>query len=283
MHPSDAKVKIPSAADVSSRKTKLSQKVHHREVPACFTTRHQVAESCKQPSPSNHRTKQIQATKYIDQSSLPIDYKCAGVIPFNDDGFWLAEMKLGYSDFGGKREKESSTGLWEAPWSTARRELAEEGGITITACPEWTYHPESKAQNVVFYAETCEEPSPNEKVNIKSVKFVSWRVYTASGLPSELHPRIKFDKGSLIKKKLMELSKRVDMNTSKTPKRQRTNGEETITSHHNYVTASAGGDSGEGIGGMEDNMGMGRPATAEGDYAKEDLCGETGSDVGYSK
>ena len=163
---------------------------------------------------------------------------------------------------------------------TARRELAEEGGLTITACPEWTYHPESKAQNVVFYAETCEEPSPNEKEKIKSVTFVAWRVYTASGLPSELHPRIKVDKGYFIKKKLMELSKRVGMHTSKTPKRQRTNGEETITTPHHYVAASVGGDSGESVGGMEDNMGMCRPATTEGDYAKEDLCGEICSDVG---
>ena len=34
----------------------------------------------------------------VDTSVSPRDYEAAGVVPFNDDGFWLARTSSGYAD-----------------------------------------------------------------------------------------------------------------------------------------------------------------------------------------
>ena len=126
----------------------------------------------------------------------------AGVIPFSGDGFWLAVMREGHADFGGKR-KEGETEAWD----TARREMEEEGGLRLTQYERTTFHPESKGKAVFFYAPTDKAPVVAERGVIKGVRFVPWSEYVDQGLPCNLHPRLKYDKGGLVRKALRSLAK----------------------------------------------------------------------------
>ena len=145
-------------------------------------------------------------------------YKTAGVIPFSGDGFWLALMKEGHADFGGKRNRDET----EA-WETARREMAEEGGLRLKQYEQMTFHPESKSKAVFFYAHTDVAPIPAEDAIIKAIRFVPWREYLDSGLPCDLHPRLKYDKGGLVRKMLRSLAK----THTKKPKRQQSDDPQT--------------------------------------------------------
>lgn len=127
-------------------------------------------------------------------TTLPDTYSGAGVIPFNQDGLWLCHSKKGHSDFGGKRCSGDRTA-----WATASRELMEEGSLKLDA-HTFTYAPEGVAKYVHFYAETSTPPTAAE------LRFVPWTELQATGLPTPLHPRLRFDKGGLIMKTLRKLA-----------------------------------------------------------------------------
>ena len=139
----------------------------------------------------------------------PTEYKSAGVIPFNQEGFWLGKMENGYADFGGKKGRDQVTGVVDDnPWTTAQRELREEGGLQATTYHSWTFHPENSSKHVTFYVESSDKVIRSEPEKIKEVRFVAWKEYSESGLPLDLHPRLKFDKGSLIRSTLRDVARK---------------------------------------------------------------------------
>ena len=146
--------------------------------------------------------KNMSTTSAAPPTNAPTrSYKAAGVIPFNAQGLWLLGGKKGLlQDFGGKREPTDAS-----PWATARREMHEEGGLRLEAYAASTFHPESKAQNVVFY---CETQTPPTSAANGAPRFVAWSDVLLRGLPSDrLHPRLRFDQGGLIRAKLRELAR----------------------------------------------------------------------------
>ena len=141
-------------------------------------------------------------TATTDAQATHILYKAAGVIPFNAQGLWLLEGKKKslLQDYGGKREPTDAS-----PWATARREMHEEGGLRLEAYAASTFHPDSKARNVVFY---CETQTPPTSAANGAPRFVAWSDVLLRGLPSDrLHPRLRFDQGGLIRAKLRELAR----------------------------------------------------------------------------
>lgn len=138
----------------------------------------------------------------VDTGVLPRDYKAAGVIPFNDDGFWLARTSSGYADFGGKRELSDKTA-----WAAARREMTEKGGVTPDRCTSMLFHEESASMAVIFLCQTQAPPVP-KKAGIKEVRFITWKEFIErNGFPIEpLHPRLKYDKGRRIHQGVMDLA-----------------------------------------------------------------------------
>jgi len=93
---------------------------------------------------------------------LVSNFACAGIIPFDKDGFWLCKQSVNgkkvWADFGGKREG------GESAWETARREAREEGGVELERYTHGPiYHPESRSQAVLFLAEVTKEPRATER------------------------------------------------------------------------------------------------------------------------
>ena len=133
----------------------------------------------------------------------PSNYRSAGVIPFNKDGYSLGKFEKGYADFGGKKG-----GTDANPWETARRELEEECGIKASSYHSWTFHPESKSKHVLFFVETSDQAKVKEPDKVKEVRFITWKERAESGLPSDLHPRMRYDKGNLIRNTLKDIAKK---------------------------------------------------------------------------
>ena len=138
----------------------------------------------------------------------------AGVIPYSKDGFWLGKMAQGYCDFGGKKAPGDSD-----TWDTAKRELKEETGTTVEMHTHHTCHPERR--HVVYCAPAENEPAvqENEKKNIPEIRFVKWDEYRTNGLPSPVHPRLKFDYGGEIKRSLTTLAQQKTRNNHRHEKR----------------------------------------------------------------
>ena len=121
----------------------------------------------------------------------------AGVIPYDATGFWLCKMRSNngevWADFGGKRE------AGETAWDTARREAKEEGGLVLEGpAPAPLFHPDHPAKAAFFLVETSQPPRVNEHKVLAVQKFTE--------LPKELHPRLKYDKGALVRKALGALA-----------------------------------------------------------------------------
>ena len=122
------------------------------------------------------------------------EFKAAGVVPYDATGFWLGLQKGRWVDFGGKREGS------EDAWRTAARELWEESGVDVkvpTRAPVYLPIP----KQVVFAVETDRTPAPNRpNETITEVrKFGRWPP------PVELHPRLKFDKGGVLRAEMRAL------------------------------------------------------------------------------
>ena len=134
----------------------------------------------------------------VDTSVSPRDYKAAGVVPFNDDGIWLARTSSGYADFGGKRGSSDETA-----WATARREMREKGGVTLDRCTLMLFHEESVSKAAIFLCQTQAAPVPKE------ARFITWKDFIErGGFPIEpLHPRLKYDKGRRIQNGIMNLAR----------------------------------------------------------------------------
>ena len=130
----------------------------------------------------------------LSSSSLPSSYCAAGIIPYNKNGFWLGFEEKGWTDFGGKIEKGDGNA-----WETALRECKEEAGIDLgnihlTRSP--IYHSGSKS--VIFWVET--DAIPFQGLNTHMTEFRQFKAF-----PKSLHPRLKFDKGGLLKKEIQEI------------------------------------------------------------------------------
>ena len=139
----------------------------------------------------------------------PADYKSAGAIPYNKKGFWLGKFEKGYADFGGKRLIPGRTSVVseDNPWTTAQRELREESGLEASGFHYWTFHPDSKSKHVTFYVESSGEAGVNEPDKMTGVRLVTWTEFRDCGLPVDLHPRLKYDKGGLIRSAIKSLSR----------------------------------------------------------------------------
>ena len=147
----------------------------------------------------------------LPKQAPPSEFKSAGIIPFDSNGVWLARMKKGLADFGGKRH-----GSQESAWETARREMQEEGGSRFESFDAFTYHPEGGGKHVVFYVRCNETPTVQADDAVTGVTFVEWKALHDSAacnakwagwLEEQLHPRLKYDKGGLIKKALLSFGK----------------------------------------------------------------------------
>jgi hypothetical protein len=131
------------------------------------------------------------------------DFKGAGVIFYNENGFYLGyEVKTKnkrttehWVDFGGKR-----TGL-ETPFQTASREALEECGIDISErvlSQQPVYHPESNSKYVFFFVHE-KEPHFNHSASITKInRFTRLDI-------ENLHPRLLYDKGGYINNRMREL------------------------------------------------------------------------------
>ena len=139
----------------------------------------------------------------------PADYKSAGAIPYNKKGFWLGKFEKGYADFGGKRLIPGRTSVVseDNPWTTAQRELREESGLEASGFHYWTFHPDSKSKHVTFYVESSGEAGVNEPDKMTGVRLVTWTEFRDCGLPVDLHPRLKYDKGGLIRSAIKSLAR----------------------------------------------------------------------------
>ena len=127
--------------------------------------------------------------------STPNTYKSAGVIPYDDHGFWLVQMKdrakkTVVADFGGKREEEDN----DEPWVTAAREMKEEGGLQFDQanCNTKECLQVDKGNHVVYFQHTTAPPTKTTDANVGSVQFFAWKDF-ASFPWQQLHPRLKFD------------------------------------------------------------------------------------------
>lgn len=148
---------------------------------------------------------------------LVSNFACAGIIPFDKDGFWLCKQSVNgkkvWADFGGKREG------GESAWETARREAREEGGVELERYTHGPiYHPESRSQAVLFLAEVTKEPRATERKVIEVRRFTQ--------LPDELHSRLQYDRGGLIRKALRGLRFRPPADTTANPQRTQEPGSE---------------------------------------------------------
>lgn len=118
---------------------------------------------------------------------LPTEFKSASIVPYHEDGYWLGLEKAKWVDFGGKREGR------ENAWETATRELLEETGLDLrdaTLSRPPIYMPLSK--QVIFTVKTRDVPRPEQGI-VEVRAFPSWPP------PVELHPRIRFDKGLVLR------------------------------------------------------------------------------------
>ena len=131
-------------------------------------------------------------------------FKSAGAILYNSNGYWLGlERKTGslkWSDYGGKREGD------ETAWQTAVRECKEEAGVDISQCilkraPD--FHRDSNSKHVVFWVETNQLPDPGYQ-NPNFLDHVCHSRWPDNDT-HPLHPRLLYDKGSLLKKSRKEL------------------------------------------------------------------------------
>ena len=134
------------------------------------------------------------------------NFKSAGVLLYDNGGFWLGketkrnkknQMQSLWCDYGGKREGT------EKPFETARRECKEECGIDINdyTLTEMIYHPSSNSKHVIFMV--CIPPNVEPEIKEgfeEKVKATFWDSDDES-----IHPRLRFDKGFLIHKKLQEM------------------------------------------------------------------------------
>ena len=119
---------------------------------------------------------------------------------YNSRGYWLgferSKGKLGWTDYGGKRQGD------ETAWETAVRECKEEAGIDVSECklkrpPD--FHAGSAAKHVLYWVETDQRPVANHHPNfLQHEQFTSWPDH-------ELHPRLLYDNGHLLKKTRNEL------------------------------------------------------------------------------
>ena len=126
---------------------------------------------------------------------LPTEFKSASIVPYDEDGYWLglekskggAKGEAKWVDFGGKRERR------ENAWETATRELLEETGLDLRDAAlsrPPIYMPLSK--QVIFTVKTRDVPRPEQGI-VEVRAFPSWPP------PVELHPRIRFDKGLVLR------------------------------------------------------------------------------------
>lgn len=114
---------------------------------------------------------------------LPTEFKSASIVPYHEDGYWLGLEKAKWVDFGGKREGRE----------TATRELLEETGLDLRDAAlsrPPIYMPLSK--QVIFTVKTRDVPRPEQGI-VEVRAFPSWPP------PVELHPRIRFDKGLVLR------------------------------------------------------------------------------------
>ena len=122
------------------------------------------------------------------------DFCSAGVMLYNARGYWLGfertNGKRVWTDYGGQRKGN------ETPWETAVRECKEEAGVDISECrlqrpPD--FNSESKSKHVLFWVETKLEPIQGYHPDfLNHSQFTSWP-------ENELHPRLLYDKGYIIK------------------------------------------------------------------------------------
>ena len=126
---------------------------------------------------------------------LPSDFKAAGIVPYNEDGYWLGQSEKGWSDFGGKRDNQ------ENAWETATRELMEETGIDLRGgTPERHAIFLPLPKYVIFAVKTSTTPRIIQP-KFKQVRlFSKWPPTTV-----ELHPRIKFDRGAVLRSEMRSL------------------------------------------------------------------------------
>eukprot|EP00966_Prymnesium_polylepis_P000522 12028-Prymnesium_polylepis.1 len=182
-----------AAEPVSSPQLDPSGDTAQNDHPTEDQTMDEAPRAAKRPATAQGgRPKAARTEKNVEQ------FSCAGVIPYDDEGFWLCKVQHGrdkeevWVDFGGKREGS------ETAWATAQREMREEGELQLTAYSDGPiYHPESKSQAVFFLAKTAHAPRANE------AKVLEVRRFTQ--LPDDLHPRLKYDKGALLRKALRKL------------------------------------------------------------------------------
>jgi len=142
---------------------------------------------------------------------LPMDFKAAGIIPYNrvDGRYYLAmarkkrgeaDSDVVWSDFGGKRE------AGENAWQTAVRELREEGGIDLSHVnltrPPVRMAKQGQTDYIVFVVETLERPRRVDDEAVLNVTGFSKWPPSIEGPPHVLHPRIQFDKGSVLRREM---------------------------------------------------------------------------------
>ena len=115
------------------------------------------------------------------QSADPA-YASAGIIPYSSQGFWLARMSKGWSDFGGKKEP----GDGNDPWTTARRECKEESGLDAPNFECAVTEPAGMRRHFVYCSRVEAAPSPpsRERRQIAAVRLVTWDEYMCAGRPA---------------------------------------------------------------------------------------------------
>ena len=131
-------------------------------------------------------------------------YASAGIIPYSSQGFWLARMSKGWSDFGGKKEP----GDGNDPWATARRECKEESGLDAPNFECAVTEPAGTRRHFVYCSRVEAAPSPpsRERRQIAAVRLITWGEYMRAGLPADLHPRLKFDHGGRVRAALRHVA-----------------------------------------------------------------------------
>ena len=140
--------------------------------------------SAEGPPPKRHRGPSDESMHAQILGTLPSEYRSAGIIPYNANGFWLglrhSESGLRWSDFTGKRQARET-----CAWTTAVRECKEASGLDLSfhrLCrpPIYTAH---QTKCVVFWVETLLVPVAGAHPSMVEYKQCqSW--------PSPLHIRL---------------------------------------------------------------------------------------------
>lgn len=129
-----------------------------------------------------------------------VTFRSAGVILYNKHGYWLGLQRSKgaqhWVDYGGERRG------GEVAWETAVRECRERAGVDVESCVlhrKADFHCESQAKHVVFWVETDSAPLLNHHPDmLRHQQFRTWP-------GTELHPRLLYDKGFVLRASRQEL------------------------------------------------------------------------------